>query len=68
LPLYEYRCQRCSMVFEKYQTDRERFPAREIACPRCGGNKTERVYSVFTSRRDGQVADSAGGCEPSGFS
>ena len=66
MPIYEYKCQRCSNVFEKLlaRTERE----NGGACPDCGCIKTKRMMSIFAGRTSGGNGDSAtsvagsGGC------
>jgi putative FmdB family regulatory protein len=44
MPIYEYRCKKCGSTFEEIiQGDRN----REIPCPRCGNQSTEKIISVI---------------------
>jgi putative FmdB family regulatory protein len=54
MPMYEYRCQKCSERFEmlRRMTDDD----RDLQCPECRSDEVERLLSAF----------SAGGCGSSG--
>ncbi|MBE7558198.1 zinc ribbon domain-containing protein [bacterium] len=45
MPIYEYRCGRCSRVFEALI--RKPSDESEEVCPHCGGHEKERLFSVF---------------------
>jgi putative FmdB family regulatory protein len=70
MPIYEYRCQQCGELFEKFV--RSVANLREVQCPHCGGTQTERSLSVFstsgTSRGSTANAPAPTGstCQPSG--
>lgn len=58
MPLYEYKCRKCSRKFEKL---RGMFDNDEdVKCPECGGKAPERVFSVF-----GAVTTGGAGCSTS---
>ncbi|NVM23278.1 MAG: zinc ribbon domain-containing protein [Desulfobacterales bacterium] len=48
MPLYEFRCQKCSAEFAKivFFTDQD-----AIKCPQCGASNPERLLSTFSSSR-----------------
>ena len=54
MPMYEYRCRKCSERFEmlRRMTDAD----RDVECPQCRSDEVERLLSAF----------SAGGCGSSG--
>ena len=54
MPMYEYRCRKCSERFEmlRRMTDDD----RDVECPECRSDEVERLLSAF----------SAGGCGSSG--
>jgi putative FmdB family regulatory protein len=54
MPMYEYRCRKCSERFEmlRRMTDDD----RDLECPECRSDEVERLLSAF----------SAGGCGSSG--
>jgi putative FmdB family regulatory protein len=55
MPIYEYRCRRCSGDFEKYVPA----AATKVACPACGSGDITRKLSVFGLKSDaGPVASS----------
>ncbi len=47
MPLYEYRCSGCGATFEQLMKSNA---ARPGACPQCGGNKLEKLFSSFNAR------------------
>jgi putative FmdB family regulatory protein len=70
MPIIEYRCGKCSEVFEYL---RLRASDTDVACPHCGGRKVEQQFSVFAAqsgRSSGSTGDcfnrSAGLCEAGG--
>ncbi len=60
MPIYEYKCRECELVFEVLKRSRlaEDEPER---CPGCGGEETDKLYSSFA----GMVPVAAGGGCPS---
>jgi putative FmdB family regulatory protein len=46
VPIYEYRCAVCDERFEELQPA----TADRPACPGCGSQKVERVYSTFGTK------------------
>jgi putative FmdB family regulatory protein len=53
MPVYEFRCQKCSSEFQKTMTVAQRDKAKPV-CPDCGGKKVVPVLSGFfakTSRK-----------------
>ncbi|HXU88541.1 MAG TPA: FmdB family zinc ribbon protein [Methylomirabilota bacterium] len=62
MPIYEYRCRRCSKDFEKYVHG----PATKVACPTCDSGDVMRKLSVFGLRSDSPVPSTmttgGGGC------
>lgn len=54
MPLYEYKCRRCSKVFEMLRPMRG--TDDDLECPNCHSNKVERQLSTFAT----------GGCGKSG--
>ena len=51
MPIYEYRCEKCGITFERLRKLRE--ADQPVACPRCESDETRRVVSSFAH---------AGGC------
>jgi putative FmdB family regulatory protein len=58
MPTYQYRCSKCGHSFELRRSLFEKTPQKP-ACPTCGADDTERVYSVFG------WGSSSSGCAPS---
>jgi putative FmdB family regulatory protein len=61
MPLYEYKCKKCKLVFSELRKISER--EKEIACPECGAG-AEVLISGFSqasgSSNSCSVADSCG--------
>ncbi|MBW2615780.1 MAG: zinc ribbon domain-containing protein [Deltaproteobacteria bacterium] len=69
MPIYEFKCKKCGNVFEFLcfrSSDED-----TATCPSCGGNKTEKLLSIFSSASSGSsngFGSSLGSasCSPSG--
>jgi len=48
MPIYEYKCLRCGMTFEKIQRIGDE--GESLACPYCGAKRPERVLSTFSCK------------------
>jgi len=48
MPIYEYRCKKCTKVFERFQRVGE--GGEDLVCPRCGERKAEKRISSFSSK------------------
>jgi putative FmdB family regulatory protein len=48
MPMYEYRCNRCTQSFTLLQSVRVR--TGETICPHCGTDKIQRLLSTFASK------------------
>ena len=57
MPIFEFRCGRCAHEFEKLVTGA---PAGAV-CPKCGGKRVEKKFSVFGSKSGGKFTSSKGG-------
>lgn len=44
MPTYDYKCKECGQVFEVFRRLSEL--DKEVNCPNCGSEKTERVFSI----------------------
>ena len=44
MPIFEYKCEKCGEVFEELVSGDHN---KEIPCPICGWNKTEKQMSVI---------------------
>jgi len=49
MPIYEYRCRKCGMLFEMVQKVDE--GGESLNCPSCGEGKPEKVISSFSSTK-----------------
>lgn len=58
MPIYEFRCESCSQVFELLAMNKdEELSAR---CPHCGGENLSRVLSTCASLVDSKPAPGQG--------
>ena len=67
MPIYEFKCKKCGENFEFLclRSDDE----KNAACPSCGGKKTEKLMSCFSSSSSGDGIGShasASACTPRG--
>jgi putative FmdB family regulatory protein len=62
MPIYEYRCSECGEKFEKLV--RLSTSTSEIECPKCGGQKVDKLISVFSPRTSSSAAASVSACAP----
>ena len=63
MPIYEYLCRKCGKIFEKIQKINEK--GNHLACPSCGGKKSEKILSSFSSSKG---SESSSSCGPTGGS
>ncbi len=63
MPIYEYRCVKCSHVFDAFQ--RVGADGSNLQCPVCGAEKPEKLFSAFAAsgfdHSTGSIAGN-GGC------
>ncbi len=67
MPIYEYRCTACGSVFARLQSMSN--PVKDIPCPKCESEATERVLSTFaagSSTRESPSCPSAPSCGAAG--
>ena len=67
MPMYEYRCQDCSKLYE--QLRRMSDADTNLQCPHCGGHQVQRQVSTcsFAGTSSGNSGgNSGGGCAPRG--
>jgi putative FmdB family regulatory protein len=57
MPLYEYSCDSCTMVFEELVFSQ----SFSVKCPNCGGSGAKRMLSTFSPARGGSAPDAACG-------
>ena len=63
MPIYEYRCRKCEVIFERFQKVNE--GGESLTCPACGAKKPEKILSGFSSSKG---SDSSSSCGPAGGS
>jgi len=59
MPIYEFKCKDCDIVFEEL---RKMGDSSTAVCPECNSEKAEKVFSVFTGTGIGGSCDT---CAPS---
>ena len=65
MPLFEFRCVKCGLEFEKLV--RSAAAIDHVICPMCAGGEVEQQLSSFASpARSGSSAATSSGCKPSG--
>jgi len=68
MPLYEFQCPDCESRFERLVRSSD--SVLKIICPTCGGEKAERLLSLFATAgpRSGSASASSSGdaCGPVG--
>ena len=65
MPIYEFRCERCSREFEEMMlpTLAESLDNESPECPSCGARNTKRILSSGSFRPHG-IARGKGGFDP----
>jgi len=63
MPIYEYRCRKCEVIFERFQKVNE--GGESLTCPARGAKKPEKILSGFSSSKG---SDSSSSCGPAGGS
>lgn len=48
MPIYEFKCENCSIVFEQFVTSSTQFLG-SVKCPKCGADKVKKQMSSFSS-------------------
>jgi putative FmdB family regulatory protein len=46
MPIYEFKCLKCDLVFEKLFLT---LSTRDVTCPACGSEEVEKEYSMFSN-------------------
>ena len=49
MPIYEFKCSKCNLVFEKLFLT---LSTQDVTCPACGSEEIEKEYSMFSSGGD----------------
>lgn len=60
MPIYEYKCVKCGNKFELLQKMSER--NKNITCPKCGAQKTEKLFSSFSVTSNKGSSCDTGSC------
>ena len=58
MPIYEYRCRKCEVTFERFQKVNE--GGEFLTCPACGAKKPEKILSGFSSSKGSESSSSCG--------
>lgn len=58
MPIYEYLCSKCNVIYQFYVKSSGN---PRPACPKCGAKGLERVMSSFSTSRKGSLAASSSG-------
>jgi len=65
MPIYEFKCKKCGLDFEKifFSSDKE----EAVPCPECKSKKTRKLMSTFAGGKSGSGCGScaATSCPPS---
>jgi len=66
MPIYEYRCEECGTVFEKFV--RSVSAEFKVVCPKCGSENCHKNITLFgtTGSKEASSSASASSCSPSG--
>lgn len=64
MPIYEYQCQECGEVFDKFT--RSMSAKIEVDCPKCGSKDCKKSFSLFGSSSSTGGSRPAAACAPSG--
>ena len=64
MPIYEYRCKKCSNKFDIFQHIGA--TNESLTCPVCNEPKPEKLFSVFGSGSSFGSSGASGGCSSTG--
>ncbi len=65
MPVFEYRCPRCGLVFDHFWRGPER--REELRCPACGADQVEKIVSRFGTKASYAGSSYSGAsCAPTG--
>lgn len=51
MPIYEYKCGKCSVIFSAFQ--KVGASESDTECPECSSNKVKRIFSEFSCSTSG---------------
>lgn len=63
MPVFEFKCQKCGRMFEKFVLSAR---SESDRCPGCGSDNVRRMFSSFSSRGGSAAGGNSGSCLPSG--
>jgi putative FmdB family regulatory protein len=76
MPIYEFKCSNCSIIFEQFVTLSHY--SDKVKCPKCGSDEVKKQMSSFSSFTSGgnlgmggsvpPMPSAGGGCGSGGFS
>lgn len=46
MPIYEYRCAQCNVVFQRLFRSLKEVEGTEVRCPTCGAEEVRRLFSA----------------------
>jgi putative FmdB family regulatory protein len=46
MPIYEYRCAKCSNEFERFFSSHKKMTESKVACPDCASKRVKRLISA----------------------
>lgn len=64
MPIYEYRCQKCGHVFDKFV--RSMSATGEVECPECHSKACHKNVTLFGTTGATASTNAAGACAPTG--
>jgi putative FmdB family regulatory protein len=65
MPIYEYRCAKCSHDFDRFFTSHKKMTETKVVCPHCASKRVKRLISAPRVRSgDGGFGDDSGDDAP----
>jgi putative FmdB family regulatory protein len=61
MPVYDYRCERCGMLYDVYHKVKE--IKEDVVCPSCSSREHTRLMSVPSLSVAGKTSGDVGSCE-----
>lgn len=66
MPTFEFRCEACGRIFERFASIREKEEGSGFSCPSCGSDSTRQIFTgvqIIASGPRGEVQTAAScGC------
>lgn len=57
MPIYEYSCRDCGLVFEMFASMSQKQSGLNPQCPQCGSMETQQAFRSLTFVRGGNGSD-----------